>query len=79
MLTGQVRDEVVMSIKNEIGLIVGKTISGVVVARNYWTPHAQIFLVFTDGTHHEIYGRLRPLGYEPKDYSPDDSERSAEN
>ena len=37
--------------------IVGKTVSGVVVAANSHNhPHQQVFLVFPDGTYFEFYG-----------------------
>ena len=36
--------------------IVGKRISGLVVARGPSAPRQQVFLVFDDGTYYELYG-----------------------
>lgn len=42
--------------KQAIGQIVGKTISGIVVAKKSNYPCVQLFITFTDGTYFEIYG-----------------------
>lgn len=47
-----------MSVKSQIQGIIGKKISGVVVAENPRPPHSQVFLVFDDGTHYEFYGQV---------------------
>jgi len=36
--------------------IIGKTISGIVVANNMANPKQQMFLIFSDGTYLEFYG-----------------------
>ncbi len=55
--------------KSYIEQIVGKTIAGVVVREADSDPKRQVFLVFTDDTHFELYGpyfafgkRLHPGG-----------------
>lgn len=42
--------------KSHIKKIIGKTIEKVVVAKGPRDPHQQVYLLFTDGTHFEIYG-----------------------
>lgn len=42
--------------KTGVGDIIGKTISGVVVAENKRNPRQQVFLVFSDGTYLEFWG-----------------------
>lgn len=42
--------------KDGIREIIGKNISGVVVAQNDKSPRIQLFLTFTDGTYFEIWG-----------------------
>ncbi|MBE7465576.1 MAG: hypothetical protein HS116_19030 [Planctomycetes bacterium] len=42
--------------KHAIAEILGKTVSGVVVKENGRPPHTQVFLMFRDGTHYELYG-----------------------
>ncbi len=42
--------------KAGIGDIVGKTISGVVIAQNSVKPNQQVFLTFSDGTYFEFWG-----------------------
>jgi hypothetical protein len=42
--------------KNGIKQIVGKTVSGIVVASKDGAPRQQLFLSFTDGTYFEIWG-----------------------
>lgn len=42
--------------KNAIRQILGKTISGVIVKRNsQGNPSSQVFLLFDDDTHYELY------------------------
>jgi hypothetical protein len=47
-----------MSVKSEIACILGKRITGLLVARNPRDPRTQLFLAFDDGTHYELYGDL---------------------
>ena len=42
--------------KRGIQKVLGKTISGIVVAENDREPKIQMFLTFTDGTYFEIWG-----------------------
>lgn len=42
--------------KGGLSKILGKTISGVVVAENHRNPKQQVFIVFSNGTYLEIYG-----------------------
>ena len=42
--------------KSGIADVVGKQISGVVVATNARSPQQQLFLMFADGTYLEIWG-----------------------
>ena len=42
--------------KSAIADVVGKTISGVVVATNARSPQQQLFLTFADGSYFEIWG-----------------------
>ena len=42
--------------KEGIRQVLGKTISGIVVAENDKEPAMQLFLTFTDGTYFEIWG-----------------------
>lgn len=42
--------------KPHIAKIIGKTIVNVVVAEADRNPKQQVYLVFTDGTHFELYG-----------------------
>ena len=48
--------------KSYIEQIVGKTIAGVVVRESETEPNRQVFLVFTDETHFELYGRYFAFG-----------------
>lgn len=48
--------------KSYIEQIVGKTILGVVVRESETEPNRQVFLVFTDETHFELYGRFFAFG-----------------
>jgi hypothetical protein len=48
--------------KSYIEQIVGKTIAGVVVRDAHSEPKRQVFLVFTDDTHFELYGDYFAFG-----------------
>ena len=48
--------------KSYIEQIVGKTIAGVVVREAESEPKRQVFLVFTDETHFELYGQYFAFG-----------------
>lgn len=48
--------------KSYIEQIVGKTIAGVVVREAENEPRRQVFLVFTDDTHFELYGKYIAFG-----------------
>ena len=50
--------------KNEIQLIVGKTIAAVVISEgnNPGPPRSQVFLVFDDATTYELYGQIEGGG-----------------
>lgn len=41
---------------NEFRKVIGKRISGLVVARHPESPKSQVFLIFDDGTSYELYG-----------------------
>ena len=45
-----------MSMRSGIREIIGKTISGVLVSECPEEPRTQVFLVFADGTHYELWG-----------------------
>lgn len=44
--------------KSEIRQILGKTINGVVVKEGEQHPRSQVFLLFSDGTYYEFYGKF---------------------
>lgn len=48
--------------KSYIEQIVGKTIAGVIVREADSEPRRQVFLVFTDDTHFELYGHFFAFG-----------------
>ena len=48
--------------KSYIEQIVGKTIAGVIVREADSEPRRQVFLVFTDDTHFELYGQYFAFG-----------------
>jgi hypothetical protein len=50
------------NMKSYIEEIVGKTIAGVIVTEGEREPRQQVFLVFTDDTHFELYGQYFAFG-----------------
>ena len=48
--------------KDGIGQIVGRRISGVLVKDSQKEPRQQIFLLFEDGTLYELYGHIHGTG-----------------
>ena len=42
--------------KSGVAEIVGKQVTGVIVAKNSRAPEQQLFLTFSDGTYFEIWG-----------------------
>lgn len=41
---------------NAFQTVIGKRIKGLVVAQNPESPQCQVFLIFDDGTHYELFG-----------------------
>jgi hypothetical protein len=41
---------------NAFQAVIGKRIQGLVVGQNSESPQCQVFLIFDDGTHYELYG-----------------------
>ena len=41
--------------KKYLSQIIGKTIQGIVWRENNFRPDSQLFLLFSDGTHYELY------------------------
>lgn len=48
--------------KSGIENIIGKTVSNVVVADKEKPPYRQVFLVFSDNTYFELYGKFTGAG-----------------
>jgi hypothetical protein len=51
-----------MSIRKDIAGMLGKTISGVLVNETQRAPETQVFLVFSDETHIELWGSINASG-----------------
>ena len=55
-----------MQIKTELQDIIGKTITGILVTDNVRVPQRQVFLVFSDNTHYELYSMSGDLCFTSK-------------
>jgi hypothetical protein len=41
---------------NDFSKVIGKRIQGLIVARHLESPERQVFLIFDDATHYELFG-----------------------
>jgi hypothetical protein len=46
------------AMQKQIGTMIGRTIANVLIAVNKRSPNQQVFIIFEDGTHQEIWGEL---------------------
>jgi hypothetical protein len=51
-----------MAIKSAIRDVIGRTSAGVFITKNRGEPQNQLFIVFSDGTHYEIWGHVSTAG-----------------
>ena len=62
-----------MSSTDALNCVVGKTINGVIINENRYgeSPAVQVFLLFDDNTHYELYGEI--MGASGRDHGGHDA------